>query len=63
MDNNQDKIAALVADIPGARLMTALELNDMRFSGRKTVITPALLRQMAKKKAKPHPLPPSKAVD
>ena len=46
MDNNaQTKINQLLSQLPGTRELTALELNDMRFSGRKTVITPSRLRK------------------
>ncbi|MDE5567707.1 MAG: hypothetical protein K2K00_02250 [Muribaculaceae bacterium] len=39
--NNIDNI---ISNLDGARKLTALELNDMRFSVRKTVITPKKLR-------------------
>lgn len=42
--NTQTDIDRLLADLPGARVLTPLELNEMRFSGRKTVITPSRLR-------------------
>lgn len=42
--NTQTDIDHLLADLPGARTLSALELNEMRFSGRKTVITPGRLR-------------------
>ncbi len=45
--NNQTDIDHLLADLPGARTLSALELNEMRFSGRKTVITPGRLRSRA----------------
>ena len=53
MDNNaQTKINQLLSQLPGARELTALELNDMRFSGRKTVITPSRLRKSTAKPSK-----------
>ena len=44
--STQDKIKKLLAGLPRAVEMTPLELNDMRFSGRKTVITPAELKRI-----------------
>lgn len=34
----------IISKLDGARKLTALELNDIRFSVRKTVITPKKLR-------------------
>lgn len=50
--NSQTKIDQLLSQLPGARELTALELNDMRFSGRKTVITPSRLRKHTAKPSK-----------
>lgn len=38
------KIDMIMKKLSGARQMTALELNDMHFSGKKTVLTPERLR-------------------
>lgn len=46
MDSDiNSKLDELLSQLPGARQLTALELNDIRFSGRKTVITPSRLRK------------------
>lgn len=50
--DTQTKIDQLLSELPGARVLTALELNDMRFSGRKTVITPSRLRKNIAKTSK-----------
>ena len=52
MNNTKTDIDRLLADLPGARTLSALELNEVRFSGRKTVITPGRLRtrKVAEKK-------------
>lgn len=42
MDN--PRIDNIINQLEGARKLTALELNDIRFSERKTVITPKRLR-------------------
>ncbi len=43
-------IGELLACLPGSRALDALELNEMRFSGRKTIITPARLKRTGVKK-------------
>lgn len=53
MDNNsQTKISQLLSQLPGARVLTPLELNDMRFFGRKTIITPSRLKKRVPKMSK-----------
>lgn len=52
METAQNKIDQLLSQLPGAWVLTALELNDMRFSGRKTVITPSRLRRHSTKPSK-----------
>ncbi len=46
---NNDKLNSLLAQLPGSRALSALELNDIRFSGRKTVITPGRLKSSRRK--------------
>lgn len=48
MDNPE--LDKLVASMPGTKILTPLELNEMRFSGKKTVLTEARLRAVKKKK-------------
>ncbi|MBD5369828.1 MAG: hypothetical protein HDR80_01605 [Bacteroides sp.] len=44
-DAVQDRIKKLWDGLPGARKLTPLELNEVRFAGRKTVITPRRLKK------------------
>lgn len=41
---NENKIASLMTKLDGAKQLTALELNNIRFSGNKSAITPSSLR-------------------
>lgn len=47
MDTKQ--IDSLLASLPQARQLSPLELNAIRFSGRKTIITEARLKRVARK--------------
>lgn len=49
MDTKQ--IDSLLASLPQARRLSPLELNAIRFSGRKTIITEARLKRVARKKS------------
>lgn len=40
-----DRITDLLARLTEARKLSALELNNMRFSGKKTIITEARLKK------------------
>lgn len=42
--DNSNNIDTIINKLEGARKLTALELNEIRFSVRKTVITPKKLR-------------------
>lgn len=46
MENNH--ISALLAKLRNAKQLSALELNAMRFSGKKTIITEARLKNAKK---------------
>lgn len=46
MESRKEIIEKLLDMLPGARELSPLELNEIRFAGRKTVITP---RQLKKK--------------
>lgn len=48
MDTKQ--IDSLLDSLPQARRLIPLELNAIRFSGRKTIITEARLKRAARKK-------------
>lgn len=45
----QTAIDKLLASLSGARVLNPLELNEMHFSGRKSVITPSRLKRSGKK--------------
>ena len=47
MTTKEEVIEKLSEAIPGLRRLTPLEFNEVRFSGRKTVITPRRLRAPA----------------
>lgn len=44
-DEIKNKISELMSRLPGATQLTALELNDIRFSGSKSAITPTVLKE------------------
>lgn len=46
MDNPE--LDNLIASMPGTKILTPLQLNDMRFSGKKTVLTETRLRAIRK---------------
>ena len=45
-------IDKLIATLPGASVLTPLDLNEMRFSGKKTVLTPKNLKRLKAKRDK-----------
>lgn len=50
MKTNPTLFAPLIESLDGVKVLTPLELNAMRFSGKKTIITEARLRRSIKKK-------------
>lgn len=54
MKNN----SPLYPGLKSARVLTAPELNAIRLSERRTVITPKRLRRLGKQPGKPAPKPP-----
>lgn len=59
MDSSKEIIEKLLDTLSGARELSPLELNEIRFAGRKTVITP---RQLKKKGAAKTVTTPAKKV-
>lgn len=48
-DNCRAKLDAVIASIDGATRLSPLKLNEMRFSGKRTVITERRLRNASGK--------------
>lgn len=48
-DNCRARLDAVIASVDGATRLSPLELNAMRFSGKRTVITERRLRNASKK--------------
>ena len=46
---DQTQTDKLLKSLTGAKELSPLELNEMRFSGKKTVLTPARLRRSGEK--------------
>ncbi|MBD5214198.1 MAG: hypothetical protein HDS75_05195 [Bacteroidales bacterium] len=44
-DEIKNKISALMSQLPGSKQLSALQLNNVRFCGNRSAITPAAMRK------------------